>query len=621
MESQMKNTPSVSNLQLTPIAAALIFALYTGAANAAPVAGALPSGFSTNNAGVTYNSNGNNSATIVVPTSANTVLQWGGTNLPNAVAAPAGITSTAGFNIGAGSTLLIANQTTSGYGSNVLVSDLTGQASQIYGTLNTANSIDLTIANPNGIIIGGTGNVSVPGGYGTTLTLLGYASNTFTNNAPTYNSASPTRYGDLIVEQGSSVNANTVVLTGASNINVNGNITSNYVTLANGFGTTSGAINIGGTLNALNQITANALNGSINVTGTINAIPTSQYGLSTVYLQADNQILVSGAINASIINLTTNNQWSAPYNLGVVLFSTGSLAASNQINVNVAASAGNTGNMLQYGSIAITTPDSYQNGFNYSGNSYYQGSGAKINTSSAGFIYGNSPTGLGVLTGGIVQNSANPQPSSAFYNAVAIGGSNAPNGVSIQLQPVNMGTQIQNANILGIGNVSFNYTPYGYFQTIYGSNSTTSYSSNFANISNSFIPSNLYLRSQGGSINLGSVYYGGFYWPGLIYMSTVKAGTLATVDTSQVISTYSGTDPLSNALPYATTSGGGMYLLTGQVRSGSITVNANAGLHLTTLSSLMSQSLFTVGNVSPTSVTYNGVLPSTNIVTFTPPGI
>ena len=105
--------------------------------------------------------------TITTGASTN-VLQWGGTALASMITAPSGVTATNNFIIGSGATLNLT-----GAAKSVLVSDLTGNPSQIFGTLNAGTlGGPLYVSNTNGVIVGNTGVITAPGaGIG----LVGYA--------------------------------------------------------------------------------------------------------------------------------------------------------------------------------------------------------------------------------------------------------------------------------------------------------------------------------------------------------------------------------------------------------------------------------------------------------------
>ncbi|OCX69408.1 hypothetical protein A6M23_15540 [Acidithiobacillus thiooxidans] len=162
-------------LRLSPIVGAVVMALAAPVAMAAvPAANSLPGAFYTNNASsdVTYaptTTSATNAATINIGVSTPTVLQWGGSSATASagIAAAKGITTNAGFDIGAGATLTISAASAS---TPVLVNDITGQPSQIYGGLISSNA-SLFVANGNGIVVGSGATITAPSG----IALIGYA--------------------------------------------------------------------------------------------------------------------------------------------------------------------------------------------------------------------------------------------------------------------------------------------------------------------------------------------------------------------------------------------------------------------------------------------------------------
>ena len=398
------------------------------------------------------------------------------------------------------------------------------------------------------------------------------------------------------------------------NINYTGSIAATSVTAAATTGAVAlGAVNLG-TSGGLNVAAGNGnvtLNGDVAASSaTINATGGSvlinkNITATGVTVAADNQIMVYGNVNAGTagtVNLTTNKVWTGPYNLGVVIMPSGGVTAGT-----VATTVAAGGNMLQYGNISATS------GFQFTGNSYYQGAGAAINTPSASFAYGNATSG-GAIAGGIVFGSAKPQPSNAFFNAVVVGGSNATNGVSLFVTPNNLGTAMQNVNLMGIGDTTLQATLPASISAIFGSTGS-------AVINTGFVPSNLFVRAQGGNLTLMPNSPSGFYWPGLVYASTVQTGTNATVDTTKMINVGASSPygALSNALPYQATGGAGMYLMTGKVNVGDITVNTNSNINVLNPLQVAGVNLYTASAPTGLVLNYDATLPTTNVVSYTPP--
>ncbi|MGC9217031.1 hypothetical protein, partial [Acidithiobacillus sp.] len=194
-------------LRLSPLAAALVVALSAPVAQAAaPAPGVLPGGFITNDSTITYTTTGTNQAAIKLGnTNTNEVLQWGGTTAGGVTAsvnAPSGITTVSGFNIGAGAGLTVS---AGAAGQSALILDLTGQPSNVYGTLaatavTATNAPALFLANPNGIVVGSSGTITEPATAIQGIALLGYAQDpTVFNGSVTVNSSTITHNGDVTI--------------------------------------------------------------------------------------------------------------------------------------------------------------------------------------------------------------------------------------------------------------------------------------------------------------------------------------------------------------------------------------------------------------------------------------
>jgi len=399
-------------------------------------------------------------------------------------------------------------------------------------------------------------------------------------------------------------------------INYTGNVNATSFTVSAATGAVAlGAVNVG----TAGAVVVNAGNGNITLGGNVSAstagftaaggsvlVNKDITATTSATFNADNQIMVYGNVNAGTagtVNLTTNKVWTGAYNLGVVIQPSGGVTADT-VTVDVASKAGNAGNMLQYGNISAT------NGFQFTGNSYYQGAGAAINTPTASFSYGNS-TGGGVITGGIVNDPANPQPSNAFFNAVMVGGSNATNGVNLTVTAANLGAANQNVNLMGVGDTTL-AAKLGSVTPLFGSTGSTV-------INDKFVPSNLFIRAQGGNLTLQGNSSSDFYWPGLVYASTVQSGKVSTVDTTKTI-TLGGS--LSNALPYQATGGAGMYLMTGKVvapTTASLTVNTNSNINVLSPLQVAGMNLYTASAPTGLVLNYDATLASANVVSFTPP--
>ncbi len=127
-----------------------------------PAANSLPGAFYTNRSSVSYASYG----IITVPTG-NTIMQWGNSaGMPGAITeipGPTGVLTNPGFSVGSGSNLNIDGATSTATG-NVLVVDNSGTPSEILGNVEVMSNLSLTVANQDGIIIGGLGSTGIQGG-------------------------------------------------------------------------------------------------------------------------------------------------------------------------------------------------------------------------------------------------------------------------------------------------------------------------------------------------------------------------------------------------------------------------------------------------------------------------
>ena len=347
-------------------------------------------------------------------------------------------------------------------------------------------------------------------------------------------------------------------------------------------------ITLGAKINSSSAASLSAAKGSIYINNALTAT-------GGVTAAAANQIMVNGAVNASAgnVSLTTTNTWTGPYSLGVVVQPSGSITATGAVGITV-DNANNVGNMLQYGNISAGGA-----GFTYTGNSYYQGAGAQIK-GSATFNFG------GVITGGIANGG---QSSDPFKNAVVVNGGGT--GSTVALAPTNLGVSNQNVNIMGVGNTTIAATLPATAPAI-ASGAT-------AVINPNFVSSNFFARAQGGTLELNNgTGTTSFYWPGLIYASTVQAGKLATVDTTQQITVGGNTtNPISNAVPMNVAGGMGVYLMSGKVPV-NVTTNTNSNINVLnpTLSGVMGNTAAApVGN----TITFNRPLPAANLVAYTPP--
>ena len=404
----------------------------------------------------------------------------------------------------------------------------------------------------------------------------------------------------------------------AGTINLGGVVQAGQGTAAIGAATlyaTNGDLTVNAALSTASNVsdTFSATKGSVLLNAGVSAVG----GLTAV---AANQVMVNGAVTATNgVTLQTTNTWTGPYNLGVVIGSSGSISA-NGIYITLASAANNAGNLLQYGALNTTST------FSFTGGSYYQGSGATIGAATADFYY------HGVIAGGIAGSGQGGDP---YRNGVVIVGSGG--NLTLFLDPLSAGLANQNTNILGVGNVDLSAYLNGFIPghmnvelplhqlLLIGSSAVHPIVSGESVVANSaFVPSNLFIRAQGGNLTLqgnATTKAGNdtFYWPGLTYLSTVKSGMLATVDANASISVVDYGTPyadaaayVSNALPMQTVGGEGLYLMSGSIPL-NVTTNSNSVVVVPqpVLSGIAgTQSGALVGTV----LTYDQVLPAVSLV-------
>ncbi len=221
-DARLKDAPwGLKHPALGSTAIAILLITSGAAALAAPptppAAGSLPGGFTTNESGVTYGVSGS-TGTINIPTvsGSNTVLQWGGTSLSTTVPSPGSPATNTGFSIGSGASLAISNGKAAS--SSVLVNDLTGSPSQIFGALDASGvGGPLYIANASGIIVGNTGNITAPtAGIG----IIGYQVSSSAFNGTVSVNAANTPGGPVTVQQGATIKSQKIFVAGAGSVNV-----------------------------------------------------------------------------------------------------------------------------------------------------------------------------------------------------------------------------------------------------------------------------------------------------------------------------------------------------------------------------------------------------------------
>jgi len=319
----------------------------------------------------------------------------------------------------------------------------------------------------------------------------------------------------------------------------------------------------------------------------------------------------AGTINSPSANvsLTTTNTVAKVVpalssGLGVVIGNQGSVSADT-VNVVNATAFGNAGSSLFNGNVTAAGAG----GFNYTGDSFYQGKGATITTPSANFTY------TGDITGGIAAWS---QSTDLFQNGVTL---NAPTGVAttIALNPLQLGANRQNTNLLVNGSANITATLPGVITPVLKNTSIT--------VNNNFKPSNLFVRTAGGNLTLtADAGMGNFYWPGTMYLSTVAPGKLAQMAPIVGGGSIGGVTTISNGLPMNLGPGYGVFLMTNSA-PGVTTIVTNPGSNVN-VSTTGRPSFTNVVGTSGTATAYNATqvgnvlvfnnaLGASNIVDFT----
>ncbi|WP_215859486.1 beta strand repeat-containing protein [Acidithiobacillus ferriphilus] len=450
-------------MNLRPIVGAMIMALAAPAAMAAvtpPAANSLPGNFYSNQGTnvATYAATSNSAATITFNTAGPVVFQWGGTgdgSTTNSVTlgtASGNPATNAGFDIGAGATLKVSNA--SAATAAVLISDITGNPSQIYGAVSAPTSV-LYIANGNGVIVGSGATLTVPEG----AALIGYNQDPAAFAAlsgATVNSATATNKGDVTVAQGVTFAGTPgfLLVAGAGNVNVGTSVASQAIFAGYGFSAnnatnaalaatsvTSGSaivstatLNLSGTLN-YSANTSLAAAGNVNVLSGANVTmsPTASTAIGGAFSNAANVTLTNNLTAGSIVNSGTLNGTGAAFSLAA----TGTAGIVNNGVIN-ASGAGLTFTATSGASAPITN-----NGVisNVTGALAMNASGLAANNGTVNFSAGSNSLGV---TGANVN----------FYGTVNQGGS-ALSATNVLTSGVTLETPSTSAGVLNLSSSLF----------------------------------------------------------------------------------------------------------------------------------------------------------------------
>jgi filamentous hemagglutinin family protein len=232
MLAQNSTRTAVGRVKGTALGSTALSLLFAGVAVAQvtpPSSGTLPGNFTTKTAGVTYTAT--NATTAAINNLAGSVvLQWGGAALSTAVPAAPGITANPNFSIGSGASLTLNGK------ANVLINDLTGSPSQIYGTLNASATSVLYVANASGVVVGSTGTITAPTkGVG----LVGYLQDSQAYAGTLNVTGTTSGTGDVTVS--GTVTGGSLLVAGNGTVNIGTTLTANAPFIVAGFPFTTGA--------------------------------------------------------------------------------------------------------------------------------------------------------------------------------------------------------------------------------------------------------------------------------------------------------------------------------------------------------------------------------------------
>ncbi len=488
-------------------------------------------------------------------------------------------------------------------GSGVLLD--TTAAPTLGTTFNTAATVEF-LATPTTLgiqqIVAG-GNLTIDGNSHVLLNASTTTGNVIGGNL--------LNHGDLILTD----NANNATTTPASSLSLTaqGQFASDGGIYDNDSGAVGGSLSLasatsnvllGGVIRGAQNSVAVSV-GQVNISATkgsviFDAALTAATSATSVILYAANQVgigvasdlMTAAGVNqgvgsitapAAAVLLTTTNTVAKvnpalSSGLGVVVGNQGSIAAQI-VSVQNAQAAGNAGSSLFNGNVSAST------GFFYTGDSFYQGTGASISTPLAGFAY------TGDLTGGV---SGWTQSTDLYKNAVVI---NAPaGGTAVQLVPLQLGTNRQNTNLLINGSATIKATLPAVITPVSQGTSIT--------VNNAFKPSNLFVRTAGGNMILtGNDGVNNFYWPGALYLSTVAPGMLAQVAPIVGGGSIGGVSSISNAVPMNLGPGYGVFLMTNSAPSiTTLVTNPGSNVNVTTTGRPSFTNVVTTGG---TATAYN----------------
>lgn len=437
-------------MKLSPLVGAVVLALSAPLAVATtitpPAAGTLPGAFYTNQSSgaVTYASTATNAASIAVPAGA-TVLQFGGSSagVSNSVTAPSGIMTAAGFNIGSGASLTVESTAAAGSPiADVLINDITGNPSQVYGTLQavssaTADGPTTFIANANGVIIGNGASLKLPNGGG----IIGEAQNPVYFASSGGEVASGTGTGPVSLMSTVNIAAGGYLLVaGNGNVNIgdvsvgSASFTALTTIVAGDAFTMTGNTSTAALPPSVTTGTAGAINSTANVifngtaSSNLNSLPLSVYDTGGVSIP-------NGAY-ADLANATFTNGTSSTFtNDGNTTLGSG-ISAGSILNNGVLSGTPSTTTPTGFNLVATSTGGSVVND-------------GVINVLSAGTLSLMASSSTGTVTNnGVINFYASNAPLTAnSFNSSAGGTSNL-----TQTNPNYLDVSAQNVNMYGVVN-------------------------------------------------------------------------------------------------------------------------------------------------------------------------
>ncbi|WP_139113596.1 beta strand repeat-containing protein [Acidithiobacillus thiooxidans] len=538
------------------------------------------------------------------------------TNAGTVTVAPGTIgTGTAGFllvagagtvNVGAsaaaGSNLILAG---TGFTANSTGITATGSAIQTASVLNLSGSLAPTS-------LAAAGNVNVAAGsnvtLGTATTTIGGAFSNSGNvsaaaltagsilNAGTVTAGALTATGTAGIVNNGIINAG-----GALNLtatNAAGAVITNTGVLKNITGVlsfdASGTATNNGTIDFNNHPAANIINiqgANVTFNGTVNQVST---GTTPSALSSTNSLfnvsMATPSTSAGVVNLGSSLFYSGTADVtgAAVRVVSGGLVGSAGSALNVSLGSGKVGSYgynlslfpgttLAAGKVNVTgTSGSNINLDGVLGNSNATAinvTGGNINASSnGGFAVSSAGATLGLTFYGNLNNpngsAVAGKPASDFqYNYVPVNVASS-GTVSVNLTPESTTTTAQNVNMLVNGSVTLNP------DTALTAATAPLSQGGSTSVQGSYINNHLVVQATKNITVSG-------YWPGLVYLGTINAGTPGSLSSAGTI-TLNGA--LNNVLPANVSGSGGVFFMTSNPLGGlsatnTVTTNTNSWIN------------------------------------------